>query len=700
MAYVQYLGSVQTEAYTDYTVSISTSGLSTTAAPANTDDFSASGRTAFLRTGFSGNYNYADVSTDSYQNGASLGTSFIGSNSGSYIASYSGNTYYLPEGYSADGKTYLSSENAADTSGQGTTFSYTSWTATGSWNSDSSSFEESGGLSISSYYSAFVGYTGFSDEYFTSYTYVPMIAQFSFAQKTTLTNSSVYLNKTTQGSGTYYGPLDQSSVPYSIVTLTGVPSVLSGIKTLVNANFYWDVEYKSKTFYIGWTGYNPQGNQSLGLVYSTTAENIDISQYAKILKETDSFSLSNKSESIAWETGTFGEESIDTYTLTLDYLSSTFVPQTKTTLQRATFKVINSFSYGFIKTQTQSSESQSWGKYDETYEFTSASKQNPYILNNSNFQASKVSYSYVQGIATTSQYTKYVEILYEKKATSFAVRSLTTITTGYTYQENNYQLSGLSISYSYAPKILGTYLQISQSYSSNPDTFYIEKAFYGSFADPNYASAYKGYSPDACSLVFLALVPLYETWENIYPSWVSVYNGTASLVRDRAETSLESVTLSQSSSFVSIGATNVYQTISYFIGNNPNSATTKTTSVAMMLASVVDSVFRPVRTSAENLESAYSSDYPLPCIPLNGANVVFTEGLQGEASYNINKLPINAYTDNRTIFAQNQVSFAASVSSMSPIFRNKITIFSAYGDVEYDGYNTFGIDLSRFYDGY
>jgi hypothetical protein len=309
-----------------------------------------------------------------------------------------------------------------------------------------------------------------------------------------------------------------------------------------------------------------------------------------------------------------------------------------------------------------------------------------------------VSYSYLQIISTTSNYTQFVEISGLNIATSLSVRSIVTTTASRTDRGNQWEVVGdfngnlVGKSYSFAPVFQQSALAIRSPEYTNPDTFYTEKASFASFAEPNYSIAYNGYSPANCSLVFLALVALntegyYEGGH--YPSWISVYDGTFGY--DIASTSNQSVTVSQSSLYAGSGATNVYQTITYFIGNNANSQTTRTISVAMSLANSASSVSRLVRIKAENLDSAYSNPFLpyLPTISLNPYNVVFTQGLQGSASYNIDKLLMNAYT-------VSQSTFAGSATSSFPIsfntdyfylLRNKITINSVY-DNQFNSFNT------------
>jgi hypothetical protein len=281
------------------------------------------------------------------------------------------------------------------------------------------------------------------------------------------------------------------------------------------------------------------------------------------------------------------------------------------------------------------------------------------------------------------------------------VRSFITTTASYSYRSNTY---GITIdnagnpngrSYTFAPVFVQSSLVVRSPVSSNPDTFYTEVASFASFADPSYTSPYTGYLPPACSLVFVNLIALNDTAEEgKYPSWISVYDGTFS-GNDRATTSLESVTVNQSSSYVGVGSTNVYQTINYFIANNTNSLTTKTTSVAMVLNGVGSSVSRLIRTKVDNLDSAYINSY-LPPISLDGLNVVFTKGLQTTAGYNINKLLMNAYTTAKSTFADSATSsFPVSKSSMN-LHRNKIRIDRGYNI--YPQNNSFQIGLLRYVD--
>ena len=243
---------------------------------------------------------------------------------------------------------------------------------------------------------------------------------------------------------------------------------------------------------------------------------------------------------------------------------------------------------------------------------------------------------------------------------------------------------------------------------SNPDTFYTEKASFASFAEPNYSTAYKNYSPADCSLVFLALIPLNtdasdynDNEKDKYPSWISVYNGT--FTGDRATTSLSSVTINQSSSYVGSGSTNVYQTISYFIENNSASQTTRTRSIPMALQDEASSVSRLARTKAENLDSAYINAY-LPSIPIEGSNVFFTQGLQAEASYNMDRLLLNAYTTALSTFAESATSsFPISTSFFSIYYkggRNKIGIDRKYGDnLPFNSWNQPLLRYTYFYEG-
>jgi hypothetical protein len=523
------------------------------------------------------------------------------------------------------------------------------------------------------------------------------------AKTTTITTISADIRKISSIIATYYGPLDNSEITYERLVNTLVPNTFSDIKIVCN-NSAIITSYggKSNTISIEWFGYAGLGEQFLGLIYTSTEENKDISLYDKIMMETDSFSSSNKKEIFSY--GAFFSDvtySGDTYTLTYDIITYSEVESQTTTLQKESLVVINSFVYGFIKTNTADTTISTAGTYSDSIELISYSKS-PVILFDTNIWAvSGVSYTVVQTISTTSNFTQFVELSGLNEATSFEVRSFATITSPYTSRANGQVVSaGTGAGYSFAPIFTQSVLTIRPPESP---TFYTEKASFGSFADPNYSTAYKNCSPEDCSLVFLALVALNtdassyaDNEANKYPSWISVYNGTFS-GNDRASTSLESVTVSQSSSYVGAGSTNVYQTITYFIGNNSASQTTGTRSIPMILQNQASSVSRLARTVAENLSSAYINSW-LPSIPLRGENVVYTQGLQADAGYNISGTLMNAYTTNQSTFAESATSsFPISVSQMGYfVYRNKIRIDSAYEVTNLNSFNRMLLRYSAF----
>lgn len=708
MPYEQYLSSASTSPYvlTTYTESTATAGVTATVIfdPPISVTETYYNSTASTRRAIAGIYGLTSsvgaqqFASNSY---ADPFTGLSASNSGGQTSSTEYKTEYGNESYSASGlEIRAEAGDGIDVNGNSggqNTLSSTIYSATGSWNSDSSSFDGEGGItttsSFSFYINTFISNGGTSG----SSTWSPNLAGYYLAKRTSTTTLSVDFRQTTAETKTFYGPIEDSSTTYTDVVLTIVNHTFSSIKTLVDDKPFWDLEYQSRTFKIEWIGYSGGGEQNLGLVYTGTGVSKDISQYATVLMETDSFSSSNRRESFAFGSAFTDENFSDAYTLTYDIITNSAVESQTTTLERASIGFINSFLYGFIRTNTADTTIYTAGTSTESVELVSASQRFIYTYNPAIVAISGASYSEVQAISTTSNFTKFVELSGLNKATSFIVRSFVTTTAPYTYRTNVY---GVTVdnggnpdgrSYSFAPIFPQSALVIRSPESTNPDTFYTEKASVASFAEPSYSTAYKNYSPADCSLVLLALVALNTEGSgggvdgSQYPSWISVYDGT--FAGDRASTSNQSVTVSQSSSYVGTGATNVYQTITYFIGNNPDSQTTRTTSVAMALANSASSVSRLIRTAVENLDSAYINSY-LPSIPIQGTNVFFTQGLQGNASYDLDRLLINAYTTAKSTFAGSATSsFPVSSSTLWYLDRNKIRIDSAYGAVDYNSLN-------------
>jgi hypothetical protein len=704
MPYEQYLSDASTSAYvgTTFTESTATGGVTATViidAPiSKTETFYNS--TGLSYTAVGGIYGFTASGTSLQSASYSAAYTFTNqssSSSGGQTASTEYKTSYGNESYSVSGRELRA--EAGDTvdvngnSGGQNTLSSTTYSATASWNSDSSSFDGEGGITTTSSYSYYINTFITSDGTSGSSTLSPNLINYFLGSTTSITTLSVDLRKTTQSTATLFGPLEDSEATYTYIIETAVNHTFSSIKTLVNNKPFWDVEYQSKTFKIEWIGYSGGGAQNLGLVYTGTAVSKNISEYATILMETDSFSSSNRRESFAFGTAFTDENYQNTYTVTYDTITISAVESQTTTLERQPLAYINSFIYEFIKTNTADTTIYTAGTSTLSAELTSSPQANINVFN-TDFVVSGGSYSYIQAILTTSNFTRFVELSGLNKATSFNVRSFVTTTAPYTYRTNAWQIAGQGKSYSFSPLFAQSALVIRYPESSNPDTFYTEKASVASFAEPNYSTAYKNYSPADCSLVLLALVAL-NTEGGLggggdggkYPSWISVYDGTFSGI-DRASTTNLSVTVSQSSSYVGTGATNVYQTIAYFIGNNPESLTTRTTSVAMALANSASSVSRLARTAVENLDSAYINSY-LPSIPLNAYNVFFTQGLQGDASYNMDRRLLNAYTTAKSTFADSATSsFPISISTTYYLDkRNKIRIDSAYGAIDENSFN-------------
>ena len=713
MPYQQYLAVASTSAYVLTTLSQSstTSGRTIFSAISETTESGANtGAVAGIysytsSTIMSGSYTY--FQSDEFGSG---------SNSGSYQSqgvSFSEESYG-PQSYSiSSSESNLAINKYGDPLGaSGATLSVTySWTATGSWNADSSSFD-SEGKGVNVYIGLYTATAEGTAENIVdtgsySFTVTPSLLPYFFAITTSTTNSSVNLRKTTESTSTFYGPIGSSSTTYTYIRTTQVSHVLSDIKTTISdSRIFWAAEGRSRTFNIEWLGYSGSGAQNLGLVYTETGVNKDISEYAAVLMETDSFTSSNQNESFSFGPS-FGDSYNGTvYTLTYDSTTLTALVTTVTELSRESVETIDFFTYGFLKTYTTVRTLPVPIISVEELELTSASmKSVDANYNTAQYAVSGVSYSAVQEILTTSSFTQFFWLQALSKVTSSTLRGLVNTTASYSYRFNTIGNKGNGRSYTFAPTFTNSLLSIRTPESSNPDTFYTEEATFGSFAQPSYTQVFTNYSPSEASLVFLALVAL-NTEEDIafretkdagaYPSWISVYNGTFGI--DRASSTNQSVTVFQSSSYSSGVTTSVYQTISYFVGNNPDSATTRSTSIVISLQGSTTSVSRLVRTKAENLTSAYISGVSyLPSIPISGSNLVFTHGLQSGASYNIDRMLINAYTTGRSTFANSATStFPASVSKMTnPIFRNKIRIDSTYAFFE-TGSNSFNVPLLRY----
>jgi hypothetical protein len=578
-------------------------------------------------------------------------------------------------------------ENNYETNSFATRYSFTA-----NWVPSLTNLTYNGTISFITYYSGdYVTGTTLTNTFFAG-----LPAWFNI-YKTVVTTSRVSLRKTTRGTGTIYGPLGTSSRTYTSIAPTTSSFTLTNIKTTVvdNAKIYWDVERQTKFFKIEWIGYAGSGSQNLGLIYTETAVSKNISPYDKVMMETETFSSSNKRTVFSYGSSFSGGAQQATYTLTYDNITTATVRTTITSLRRTSREAIDFFTYGFINTTAQVISATTAGTRSSTTRLFSSSLQDVGNDSTSLYLISGVSYSHIQEISTTSNFTQFVELSGLNRVTSFIVRSFVTTTAPFVFRSNASVQTNSGDVFDIPPVFPQTQITIRTPEDSNPDTFYTERASVASFAEPDYAIAYRNYSPADASQVFLALVPLKTIGGNpdgdLYPSWISVYDGT--FTGDRAVTSNQSVTVSQTASYVGSGATNVYQTITYFINNNSNSQTTKTTSIAMAIVSQATLVTRLVRTAVENLDSAYTDAYSPP-IPITATNVFFTQGLQGGASYNMNRLLLNAYTSVASTFAGAGVStFPISVSSMSPIYRNQIRIDSVYSNT---GFNSFGVNLLQF----
>ena len=509
---------------------------------------------------------------------------------------------------------------------------------------------------------------------------------------TTIT-TDIGLRVTTTQQQTYYGPIEGSSRTYSQSTTT-VASVSGLTNKILSLVSYFIVGAGNRSYTEHYDYFERGGGQDLLALYTTTALNGEISSYATIIHRTESLSATRSAESILYGAGNATYSAPESYTLTFDNITTTSVPSTRTTLQRLTGSIIDFFSYGYIRSSTQTFNVTTANTQSSTQSFIfQASEANT----GASGYASKLSFTHLAHKATTSLITSYREISGLSKADSFQVRVRVSALTTKTVINGFATISNQTLAP--APLTLNTYLGSTFDRVSNVGTFYTEKATFASFATPNYTQAYKNYDPEGLSFFLLALIPLnYSAEQGNYPSFISLYDGNFTSSRDRAETTLLSVTVNQSSSSSGLN-TSAYQTVSYNIGNNTASSTTKTTSIVFSLVSQASSSMRLVRTSAENITSLFTLSY-LPTMPLDGSNVVYTRGLHGDASYNIDKLMINAYSTNQSTFADSStLTFPASVSyitNFSGSVANKITISKFY-EFRGGGQDYVTVGLQQFY---
>jgi len=504
--------------------------------------------------------------------------------------------------------------------------------------------------------------------------------------------TDIELRLTTTQQKTYYGPLENSSRSYSEITTTN--SLVGGLtKKVISLVSYFIVGVGNRTYTDNYDYYERIQGQELLAIYTTSALSEQISSYGTVIHRTESFSATRSAEAIAYVTGDATSSATESYTLTFDNITTANVLSTLTTLQRLTGSTINFFTYGYIRSSTTTFNVKTANTQSNTSSFTFQAS----VAGEGGF-ASTASLTYLAHKTTISQITSYREISGLSKADSFLVRvlgnSLTTITLA-----NGVQTSATNVTLAPAPLTFNTFFGSTFDQVSKVGTFYTERATFASFATPSYTQAFKNYSPEGLSLFLLALIALNDTAEQgAYPSSISIYDGTFTSSRDRQSTTLLSVTVNQSSSSSGLN-TSAYQTVTFNSGNNTNSSTTKTTSIVLSLVSQASSDIRLVRTYAENITSLFTLSY-LPTMPLDGARVVYTSGLQGDASYNINRLMINAYTTNQSTFAESATStFPASVSYLSNSSggtANLITISKFY-EFSGGGADNIAVSLQQFY---
>ena len=156
-------------------------------------------------------------------------------------------------------------------------FASTTYSASGSWNSALSSLDGEGGATTSTSFSYAIDTSIQSGAGSGTVPYSPSLRDYFVNYKTTLTTLAVNLNKTTEGLSTLFGPLDDSETTYTIIIGTEQPFTFTNIKTIIADQLFWNAEGISATYNIEWLGYAGFGQQRLGLVYTTTDINKDIS---------------------------------------------------------------------------------------------------------------------------------------------------------------------------------------------------------------------------------------------------------------------------------------------------------------------------------------------------------------------------------------------------------------------------------------
>ena len=265
--------------------------------------------------------------------------------------------------------------------------------------------------------------------------------EYNGIKESTTTTLDTYIRKTSVQNDTYYGPLEGSEVTYNRLADTLVPHTYSNIKTTRHIGGVITSEGGiSNTMNIEWIGYSSGGDQNLCLLYTETASNKDVSEYASVLMETDSFSSSNKIDIFSYGASFSNDAEEITYTITYDTITTSAVQSQTTTLEKLYEVYINSFFYGFIKTNTTNTTIYTAGTSTQSVELVSRSEDYIFTYGTA-FVASGVSYTDVQTISTTSNFTKFVELSGLNKATSFSVRSFVTTTASFKHRNNVYGVS-------------------------------------------------------------------------------------------------------------------------------------------------------------------------------------------------------------------------------------------------------------------
>jgi hypothetical protein len=521
---------------------------------------------------------------------------------------------------------------------------------------------------------------------------------FTFAHDTTTTNVADNIYITTSSTGEYtFTEITNTNIlntaTYSFITNITTGHIYTSIKTThITRGDYSSYGQLLTTAAAEWIGLSPSGNVgnsaagNVAIFFTAPDNNIFISDYHTILAETDSFTYLTSLTSYLFTEGSFAfSENAETYTLIYDETTAelSFKNSTIYDLQFAGID-LQTFWF-FLNSRTEEATITYASTFSISETFTSTAIElginSPPLTNAITYNWSTTK---LQNIYTAKNFTIYSQNNYGS-GYSFEQRFVIVDTIEGVYGGNAVFITDGYNVFSPAPLFSAENLGIYASdrrpdVGYQPSTFYTEEATLGNFvSSPSYSNVYYDISPDATlAVITLGAVGHRSTYAySIYPNYVSVYIGSIYIDRDRQNTTLRSCSLYQTSSSALTGS-NIYQTISYYIGNDPQSQTTKETSFYFGFSNSASSVFITQRTNVDNDSTAYWT-FPQPQIPVRGYEVFYTNGIQGSASYNLNGMMINAYTSLSSKFvtyATDSSSFPVRIGEQFYLFppRQKIDV--------------------------